>query len=167
MLHSSKKELKHKLRKRRRRDEEMQQEESRKLNHQLTGFVEIKLAEGIKGDGVEMGSEHEGRGGPQTDNKHCIPKGKNWKMRMWQQFWYLVLTLHLFTLISQLQQHTSFTYTKHTLQVNTFKFVSAQTHYHTGAHGAPLLCRLSLSDMQDYSDLLWLSSRQLSSSRFL
>lgn len=31
------------------------EEESRKLNQQLTGFVEIKLAEGIKGDGVEIG----------------------------------------------------------------------------------------------------------------
>lgn len=78
MLHSSKKELKHKLRKRRRRDEEMQQEESRKLNHQLTGFVEIKLAEGIKGDGVEMGSERGGGDHKQTINT-VSPKGKTGK----------------------------------------------------------------------------------------
>lgn len=31
----------------------------RKLNDQLTGFVEIKLAEGIKGDGESAGGEDE------------------------------------------------------------------------------------------------------------
>ena len=50
-----------------------EEEEGRKLKDQLTGFVETKLAGGIQGD------EH---GGPQTDNKHCIPEGKSREMRM-------------------------------------------------------------------------------------
>lgn len=65
----------------------------RKLNDQLTGFVETKLARGI--NGIRRGEREGGEGWvvmrglgcrgvvvTQTDNKHCIPKGRNRKMRM-------------------------------------------------------------------------------------
>lgn len=65
----------------RRGDEEKRgaggEDESRKLNDQLTGFVETKLAEGIKSDGVGVGSNVQE--GVQTDNKHCFPKGETRK----------------------------------------------------------------------------------------
>lgn len=57
MLRSCKEEPKHELAKMRRGDEENRgvrggwEDESRKLNDQLTGFVETKLAGGIKGEG--------------------------------------------------------------------------------------------------------------------
>lgn len=70
--------------------------ESRKLNHQLTGFVETQLAGGTEGDGGRGGGGGGRRWAPgshkQTINT-VTPEGRNRKMRMWQEFWYPALTL--------------------------------------------------------------------------
>lgn len=60
------------------------------MNDQLTGFVEIKLAEGIKGDGESAGGEDERWEGGQKQTittvsppPNCVGGGRrNWKMRM-------------------------------------------------------------------------------------
>lgn len=85
---------------------------------------------------------------PQTDNKHCIPKGKNRKMRMWQEFRYLALSQRLScsrnehiqysSMLSQLQQHTHTlhlrTVTSGTCNIHTWYIrIHISTRYHTGA----------------------------------
>ena len=84
MLRSCEEELRHELRKTGGRDEEMKrrevERESRKLNHQLTGFVETQLAGGIEGDGGRGGGGGTVSAGvPQTDDKHCNPRGEEWE----------------------------------------------------------------------------------------
>lgn len=143
------------------RDEEMQQrgEESGKLNGQLTGLGEIKLPESIKGGEGVMVSEHTEHGvGAQSNNKHCIRRGKTGKWgcdKSSDSLPFLIIQINLTAAILQLQQHIQFS----NIQKHTLHIVDG-----------PAVCLSSagwLSDMQDYSDLLWLSSRQLGWSRFL
>lgn len=126
------------------RDEEMKRREvkgeSRKLNHQLTGFVETQLAGGTEGDGGRGGGGGGRRWAPgshkQTINT-VTPEGRNRKMRMWQEFWYPALTL------TAAAKHSNASNLH--IRVHTHVSVSARSHFHKGARGAALLCSRTLT----------------------
>lgn len=175
MLRSSKKELKHKLRKMMGIDEEMKrggmqqwEEKGRKLDDQLTGFVEIKLAGGTKGYGRGLGSvdnEHWGYHKQIINNVSLKGKTRKWECDKSCDTLPLLSSYHVFALKSQMQQRTTICIHK-MLYVTKQEFIQARHALIKGAM-VPRSSADCRSDMQDYNDLLWLSSHQLSSSRLV